>query len=401
MQNITTRFHWMLFVIPLLSGCGTLSQMSSPAGTQELLTHQSLDGDVDSVVRRYMRQKKVSGMSVAVIHNYGEPQFYSWGVTDAAHRYPVRPDTLFALGSLSKGVTAEVVAYLVNEGQLSWDDKLATLLPSGTPLSADAQNITLLELVTHTSGLPRQNMDFRMLKKFIGYLGSGENFYGELDSDNVLHYLADWRAPQSKTPEYSNLGYALIGYILKYKTGKDIQALASHFIFRPLKMVHSSFIPQELKGFPQRALGHAGDQPKFIPRGQLTPDWHFTNNMVAAASLYSNAEDLIAYARYHVSKTDDSVLDVVFSEVSHAYFQRSDGSQDLAWVTDFIGREKITYQVGYIGGYSSFIGFDKEKGNAVVVLQNAFNWSNYIGMTLLIDMAKNDRPISGNRFEKN
>lgn len=253
MQNITTRFHWMLFVIPLLSGCGTLSQMSSPAGTQELLTHQSLDGDVDSVVRRYMRQKKVSGMSVAVIHNYGEPQFYSWGVTDAAHRYPVRPDTLFALGSLSKGVTAEVVAYLVNEGQLSWDDKLATLLPSGTPLSADAQNITLLELVTHTSGLPRQNMDFRMLKKFIGYLGSGENFYGELDSDNVLHYLADWRAPQSKTPEYSNLGYALIGYILKYKTGKDIQALASHFIFRPLKMVNSSFIPQELKGFPQRA----------------------------------------------------------------------------------------------------------------------------------------------------
>ena len=166
-------------------------------------------------------------------------------------------------------------------------------------------------------------------------------------------------------------------------------------------MVHSSFIPQELKGFPQRALGHAGDQPKFIPRGQLTPDWHFTNNMVAAASLYSNAEDLIAYARYHVSKTDDSVLDVVFSEVSHAYFQRSDGSQDLAWVTDFIGREKITYQVGYIGGYSSFIGFDKEKGNAVVVLQNAFNWSNYIGMTLLIDMAKNDRPISGNRFGKN
>ena len=112
-------------------------------------------------------------------------------------------------------------------------------------------------------------------------------------------------------------------------------------------------------------------------------------------------EDLIAYARYHVSKTDDSVLDVVFSEVSHAYFQRSDGSQDLAWVTDFIGREKITYQVGYIGGYSSFIGFDKEKGNAVVVLQNAFNWSNYIGMTLLIDMAKNDRPISDNRFETN
>lgn len=67
--------------------------------------------------------------------------------------------TLFALGSLSKAITAEVVACLVNEGQLNGNDSLLTLLPPGTSLSADAKKITLLELVTHTSGLPRQNMD--------------------------------------------------------------------------------------------------------------------------------------------------------------------------------------------------------------------------------------------------
>ncbi len=144
MQNITKKIHWLLLTLPLLSGCGTLSQMSSPEGTQELLTHDSLDGDVDSVVRHYMAQKSVPGMTVAVIHNHGSPQFYTWGVTDAVNRYPVRTDTLFALGSLSKGITAEVVACLVNEGQLNWNDNLATLLPPGTPLSADAQKITLL-----------------------------------------------------------------------------------------------------------------------------------------------------------------------------------------------------------------------------------------------------------------
>ncbi|ENF8881694.1 beta-lactamase family protein, partial [Escherichia coli] len=300
-----------------------------------------------------------------------------------------------------KGITAEVVACLVNEGRLRWDDNLATLLAPGTPLSADAQKITLLELVTHTSGLPRQNMDIPMLGKFISYLGSGENFYGELDSDNVLHYLTNWRAPQHKTPEYSNIGYALIGYILIHKTGEDIQSLASHYIFRPLQMANSSFTPLKLKGYPQRALGHAGDQPKFIPRGQLTPDWHFSNNMVAAASLYSNAEDLATYARYHVSTTNNHLLDSVFDEVSNTDIQRTDGVQGIAWTTDFIEREKITYQVGYIGGYSSFIGFDKEKGNAVVVLQNTFNWSNYIGIALLMDMARNDNGIPGNHFAKN
>jgi CubicO group peptidase (beta-lactamase class C family) len=153
-------------------------------------------------------------------------------------------------------------------------------------------------------------MDVPMLGKFISYLSTGDNFYSELDSDNVLRYLADWRAPKNKVPQYSNTGYALIGYILKHKTGEDIQSLASRYIFRPLQMANSSFIPQQLKGYPQRALGHAGDQPKFIPRGQLTPDWHFSNNMVAAASLYSNAEDLAAYARYHVSTTNNPLLDM-------------------------------------------------------------------------------------------
>ncbi|WP_312073364.1 serine hydrolase domain-containing protein [Atlantibacter sp.] len=385
-------------MLPLLNGCGTLSQMSSPAGTQDLLTHESLDGDINSVVRHYMAQKAVSGMTVAVIHHYGEPQYYAWGVTDTLHHYPVKQDTLFALGSLSKGVTADVVASLVKEGRLSWNDTLSTLLPPGTPLSPDAKNITLLELVTHTSGLPRQNMDLPMLKKFIGYLGDGENFYGELDSDAVVHYLADWQAPQRKVPVYSNLGYALIGYILKYQTHEDIQTLASRYVFRPLHMTNSSFSPQQLTPFPMRALGHAGDQPKFIPRGQLTPDWRFTNNMVAAASLYSTAEDLIAYARYHISKADDSALDAVFAANRSRYQHHSRQWQGLAWVTDAIGENNITWQVGYIGGYSSFIGFDRQHGNAVVVLQNAFNWSNYIGMTLLVDMAQKDSRTPGERY---
>lgn len=93
-------------------------------------------------------------------------------------------------------------------------------------------------------------MDVPMLGKFISYLSSGDNFYGELDSDNVLRYLANWHAPQHKMPQYSNTGYALIGYILKHKTGEDIQSLASRYIFQPLQMANSSFTPQTLKGYP-------------------------------------------------------------------------------------------------------------------------------------------------------
>ncbi len=375
----------------LLSACGTLSQTSAPIGDKVYFSHATFNENVDDSVRHYMQQKRVSGISIAIIHQRSQPKFYSYGVTDEVHRYPITPDTLFALGSLSKGITAEVIIELVDRGELRWNDTLATLLPANVPLSVDARRITLLQLVTHTSGLPRQDMDLAMFMKFIGYLRSGENFYGNLDSDAVLEYLADFHAPAKPAAQYSNLGYALLGYILKRRFQQDIETLAQRNLFQPLGMTSSSFRPQSLRRYPWRALGHAGDQPKLIPRGHITPDWAFSNNMVAAASLYSNARDLIRYLDAHLHDGAGAALNAAFAQVNRGYEQHGNQSQNIAWVTDTYGTQHITYQVGYIGGYSSFIGFDKQNGNAIVVLQNAFNWSNYLGIALLRDLAHKDR----------
>lgn len=386
-----TRF--MPAFIFLLAGCGTLSQTSAPVGDRVYLTHATFHENVDDIVQHYMQQKQVPGISIAVIHRGGPTRYYAFGVTDRVYRYPITPDTLFALGSLSKGVTAEVIIQLVDQGKLRWSDTLADLLPEGVRLSADARRITLLQLVTHTSGLPRQDMDLTMLQQFVRYLDTGENFYGNLDSDKLLSYLADFSAPAVRMPHYSNLGYALLGYILRTRCHQDIQTLASQLIFTPLKMNQSSFVPETLAGYPLRALGHAGDQPKLIRRGTLTPDWHFHGNMVAAASLYSNARDLSAYLRAHLSANGDAARDRAFAAVDQAWYQQGAQVQNIAWVTDTFEEQQITYQVGYIGGYASFIGYDKRNGNAIVVLQNGFNWSNYLGIALLVDLATQDKVV--------
>lgn len=374
----------MLLALLLVSGCaGTLSQMSPPSNETSLVGHNGQRLSVDTFVSQYMREKQVSGVVVAIIHHNGPAEFHCFGVTDDKQRYPITPQTLFALGSLSKGVTAEVVTMLVNEGRLHWSDTLQTLLPPGTVLSDDARKIILLQLVTHTSGLPRQPMNMLSLEHLLAYLNNGENFYHELDADGVLSYLSNFNAPLEREPSYSNLGFAILGYLLKYQTGESIETLASRMIFRPLAMGNTSFLPQTLHEYPWRALGHAGDQPKFKPRGALTPDWQFTNNMVGAASLYSDAGDLINYARAHFAPTGQAALDRAFKDVSVDYYPRRVEAANIAWVTDTFGRQRLTYQVGYIGGYSSYIGFDKANQNAVVVLQNSFNWSNYIGHQIL------------------
>jgi CubicO group peptidase (beta-lactamase class C family) len=378
----------VLLALLLVSGCsGTLSQMSPPSNETSQVGQNGQRLSVDTFVTHYMREKQVSGMVVAIIHRNGPAEFHCYGVTDNKQRYPITPQTLFALGSLSKGVTAEVVTMLVNEGRLHWQDTLQTLLPPGTALSEDARRITLLQLVTHTSGLPRQPMNLLSLEHLLAYLNNGENFYHELDADGVLSYLSTFNAPLEREPSYSNLGYAILGYILTYQTGESIDTLASRMIFRPLAMGNTSFLPQTLRAYPQRALGHVGDQPKFKPRGALTPDWQFSHNMVGAASLYSDADDLIEYARAHLKPTGHAALDQAFKDVSVDYYPRQIEAANIAWVTDTFSKQQLTYQVGYIGGYSSYIGFDKANQNAVVVLQNSFNWSNYIGHQILRNLA--------------
>ncbi|MFS7196853.1 serine hydrolase domain-containing protein [Rahnella inusitata] len=394
MKRVSGRLAGLSTLLPLLlTSCGTLSEMQveeSPQAVKQLACTKNIDGMVDGIVSQYIKKEKASGLAIGIIRNDGTSRTWGYGYTDAVKAHKIDGETLFALGSISKGVTGEVVAGLVDKGLLKWDDKLSDLLPKNTPLSDDAKNITLLQLATHTSGLPRQNMNKDMLQSFLKYLYTGDNFYNELDSDAVLNDLSSFKRPQTPEPQYSNLGYALLGYILKLKTGEDIQQLSYDFIFRSLKMGSTSFHGPTLKAYPYRAIGHAGDQPKFIRRGKVVPDWYFTNNMVAAANLYSNVDDLLKYLRAHITDSEPSELNSAIRVSEKIYFERNIEAANIAWVTDHKDNQVITYQVGYIGGYSSYIGFDKKHKNAVVVLQNSFNWSNYIGHDLLLKMAMAD-----------
>ncbi|MBQ4796788.1 serine hydrolase, partial [Pectobacterium versatile] len=110
----------------MLCACGTLSQVTMPARYDAYLTHSSFPANVDDMVHHYMKDKSVSGISIAVIHNQGPAQSYCYGVTDEQSRYAITPDTLFALGSISKGITADVVSQLVLQKKLRWEDTLAT-----------------------------------------------------------------------------------------------------------------------------------------------------------------------------------------------------------------------------------------------------------------------------------
>ncbi|MGB8663845.1 MAG: serine hydrolase domain-containing protein [Serratia inhibens] len=378
--------------IPLLvSACGSLSRMptdASPLESRRLACSGDLQAEVDSLARPMIDGHQTPGLVVGILTPNGQAHTFGYGVTDTRQGYPMNGNTLFAVGSVSKGFIAEVTVVLVNKGVLHWNDTLATLLPAGTPLSPDAAKITLLQLVTHTSGLPRQMMTPEMLGAFARYLFTGDNFYRSLDTPKFLDYLAHFAAPTVEEPRYSNLGYALLDYILQRRTGKTVDRLTTENILQPLGLTHTRYDAQQLPGYPQRAIGHAGDQPKFIRRGQPVPDWRFSSYMIGAAGLYTDADDLLRYARAHFEPTGSAALDKALKDSLTVRFARSKEAAAIAWVVDDVGAQQITYQVGFIGGYSSYIGLDLRHKTAVVVLQNSFNWTNNIGHRLLQRMGE-------------
>lgn len=377
----------------MLAGCGTLSNVAPEAEVPQKAQRvcgASEPRDINQWLPA-MVELQSSAMVVGVIDASGQRHYWHFGVTDNEHQFPVDEQTLFAVGSLSKGMTAEATAMLVAQGRLHWSDTLETLLPPSVALSRDAKKITLLQLVTHTSGLPRQNMDLPMLTAFIRYLGNGENFYSHLDSDDVVADLADFSKPGNAEPRYSNLGYAVLDYVLRYQTGQRADQLVQSMIFDPLGMHNSSFTPQKLKSYSLRAIGHAGSQPKFIPRGQVVPDWQFTGNMLGAGGLYTDTADLLTFAAAHLASTGDATLDKAIHDTMQVYYPRDKEAANIAWVTDTYGEQSITYQVGYIGGYSSYIGIDRVNHFAVVVLQNSFTWQNNLGHSVLRQMLEEQR----------
>lgn len=389
-----SKLFFPLIFLFLTSGCASLSSNridTSPEAGQALSCYLPLRQQIDALAQPLIRQGRTPGLVVALLQADGSRQVFSYGYTDNDHRIPIDGDTLFAVGSLTKGFTAESVALLVDDGRLSWNSTLGMLLGKESGLSPDAAKITLEALATHTSGLPRQMTTLHMLSNLTRYLFTGQPFYDDLDAGNFLHYLSTFSRPARRSVVYSNLGYSLLDYAITHHTGQTPQGIASQRIIKPLGLTQTGYSAENLPGYHRRARGHAGDQPKFIPRGEGVPDWHFSGYMVGAASLWSSANDLLSYLDAHLNGSGHADLDRAFRDATtlRVASAKHDAAA-LAWLSNQINGQQLVYQSGFIGGYASYIGMDIRHKNAIVVLQNSFNWDNDIGHRMLLRLAETE-----------
>ena len=326
--------------------------------------------DVEKIVRPYVDNGQAPAIVVGIVDRNG-PKYYSYGTLADTGSPQVDQKTLFEIGSITKVFTSLILADMVNGGELQLDDPLDKFLPKNVPApSRNGKKITLVDLATHTSGLPElpSNMP-------------GEdaiNPYAKYDDAALNEYLAtaELRSDPGQQWSYSSLGMGLLGNLLSQKTGKPYEQLVVERVCKPLGMSCTvQTLTPELKR--QLAPGHAGNQP--------VTNWDF-QALAGCGALRSNAEDLLKLVSAHLGFQKTSLDRAIRLALKvRRPTPTPSFTQALGWWISSNDGDEIMWHAGGTGGYRSFVGFRPSTGIGSVVLCNSTFDVDAIGLHLLDD----------------
>lgn len=337
--------------VALTAGCGNLSSsvVRYPQGFDpSAASREALQTTVEKIARPYVDNGTNIGLVVGVIEGDDKASF-GFGKLSLTSDTTPDGDTIFAIGSLTKAYLSLVTYQLIEEGALNLSDTLGELFPPAVELSPSAKQITVAQLLTHSSGLPRQPQEPEMLISLINYSFTGENIYRHINAERVFEVLRDFHPDDGDVGvyRYSNIGSAILGRVLELKTGKTVDALLHEKILNPIGSRDTAYrlTPEQA---PRLAIGHVGDSPFFVPRNTPLDQWDMGDILTTSAGLYSTANDLLEFLHYRNSLSN-SVMEItpiragLFS-VSNKAEQKS----SYGWkIEEFADRDdRIIFQYG-------------------------------------------------------
>ncbi|HMC02461.1 MAG TPA: serine hydrolase domain-containing protein, partial [Flavobacteriaceae bacterium] len=212
------------------------------------------------------------------------------------------PSTLCSICSVSKLFTAVAIMKLYDEGKIRLDDNIEDILPwyNLKQQYLESGPITIRSLLSHSSGLPRENT-FSHWNGPDYYFPSKEEIKERLSSQETLY-------PASTYYQYSNLALTLLGYVVEEITGETYEDYVKENILSPLGLSNTSpTMPKSLHG-NQLAIGYGN----LSRDGKRTPlNFFEANGVNAAAGFSSNVEDLAKFASWQFRLRDTTVTEIL------------------------------------------------------------------------------------------
>jgi len=347
-----------------LSGCA-----SAPPRTPDPLpqTFEEQRSAASGTLSGFLTRTGAPSIQAALVDSNGTLWSESRGVAQSGSNSPADSSTVYRLASLSKVFTALAIYQLAVQGKIDLDSGVGKVIPEFKVncIGNQCAPITVRELLTHSSGLPR-----------------GEIFvWHPLSGKPLLEKLAQVRPvyPPATRFSYSNLGYALLGEIVARVSQKDFRTFVTEEILNPLGMHATGFAPLDTL-IPNRAIGFS--VPGMHPLVQPLSD--------AEGGMYSTLSDLtrftawlLAGARLPIHGAPGvAMLDSLVAPFHPAMELPEDAFCGFGRMRINHGR-RTPFKTGFMDGFASGIFLDVEKRVGVIALTNRDRELDQVGLAIL------------------
>jgi CubicO group peptidase (beta-lactamase class C family) len=309
----------------------------------------------------------------------GKEQFYFFGEKTLGRNEPPSKNDFFEMGSITKTFTGLALAREILLGTVKLDTSVGELWPelAGT----DAAKITLEQLATHSSGLPRMPSNF-----------SPKNFldpYADYTSESLLAYLKSFHFEKSGpySYDYSNTGIGLLGLLLSEKLNH--QSYENYLTQTVLKPLGLSDTRTQMNGVEASRWVQGYDS--FL---DPMPYWNL-DALAGAGVLKITATDMMKYLRFNLesARHEGSAPDLLQDAARLAQTPRAAleegvaGQIGLIWdvLENKVGQKKLIVHNGATGGYRALLAFAPEENKGFFSLVNTAFDPSCVGNVLLDD----------------
>lgn len=358
----------------ITTGAGAQTSPANPASDFSV----SSDAEIRELLVDHVDvQHKSVGTVVGMISPQGR-RIISYGQLNQGDPRPLDGDTVFEIGSVTKIFTALLLSDMVQRGEVALTDPVAKYLPAGIKMpERNGRQITLVDLATHTSGLPFLPSNFPGASdpaNFPKYMEAISSYSDE----QLYQFLSTYQLENDPGSHwaYSNLGVGLSGKALARRAGMDYEDLVRVRITGPLGMASTAItVSPQMKA--RLGVGHNAHL-------QPTPDWVMPV-FAGAGSLRSSANDLLTFLAAFMGYTKSPLLPAMTAMLE----TRRPGGPNLTqalgwWVVSFgPGDDGIVAFGGETLGYASTLAYDPKTRVGVVVLSNGAANDGGIGWHLL------------------
>lgn len=348
------------------------ASVPAPAATATPTAKPSLDG-LDEFVTQAMKDWKVPGLAIAVVQGDKVILLKGYGYRDLEKQLPVTPNTLFAIGSITKSFTVTTLGMEMDEGKLDWDKPVRDFLPSFkmyTP--ALTEEMVVRDLITHRSGLPRHDL--------VWYSSD----FSREDLLKRLQYLEPSKPLRTKF-QYNNLMFMTAGYVAGLLNGTSWEDAVNQRVFKPLGMTGTNFSERDTQNSPDFAQPYRKGRDlkaelKHIPFYPQCPD---RCAMGPAGEINSNVADMSKYLLFHMNQgklegkqllSENNAVQMQTPQMTiqgaPPYKELGEGSYGMGFFISSYRGHKTVEHGGNIDGFSAELSFLPADKIGVIVFTN-------------------------------